>query len=134
MTFMAAFNLLDRFAWVGSFSGGFTLFPGVAVAIPPPANADRMRGPDITRTIDPARFAACLPQLNASANQQLRLLYVAVGTEDGLFSAHQSVKAVLKNKGVSATLVETPGYGHEWSYWRLCLRDFAPRLFQAGTR
>lgn len=46
-----------------------------------------------------------------------------------MVSAHQSVKQVLKAKGVQATIVETPGYGHEWRYWRLYLRDFAPRLF-----
>jgi enterochelin esterase-like enzyme len=63
LTFHAAFNNIDKFAWVGAFSGGFPNFPGVAVTIPLPANAEKLRGPDITRTIDPDKVLALLPQL-----------------------------------------------------------------------
>jgi enterochelin esterase-like enzyme len=31
---------------------------------------------------------------------------------------------------VKYTLLEVPGYGHEWKFWRLGLRDLLPRLFQ----
>ena len=34
------------------------------------------------------------------------------------------------DKGVKYTLVEVEGYGHEWKFWRLSLRDLLPRLFQ----
>ena len=36
-------------------------------------------------------------------------------------------------KGVKYTLLEVPGYGHEWKFWRLSLRDLLPRLFQQGS-
>ena len=133
-TLYAAFNNLDTFAWVGALSGGFPLLPEVAVPIPAPENAGRLRGPDVTRSIDPEKFLALHPQLNASANSQLRLFYLAIGTEDGLISTHATLKQILKSKGVNATIVETPGYAHEWAFWRVALSDLAPRLFQTGTR
>ncbi len=129
-TFYAAFNNLDKFAWVGGFSGGYVLLPDVGVPIPAPANAAKLRGPDITRTIDPAKFAAHLPQMNADANSKLRLFYVAIGTEDGLITTHNDLKKLLQSKGVNATYWEVPGYGHEWAFWRIALADFAPRLFK----
>ena len=133
MTLLAAFNHLDTFAWVGTFSAGLPPMPGVKVPIPPPANAAILRGPDITNTIDKEKLAALLPQLTAEANATLRLFYVAIGTEDGLITAHNAFKELLAAKGVKATFVETRGYGHEWAYWRLCLQDIAPRLFQAAA-
>jgi enterochelin esterase family protein len=134
MTLLAAFNNLDKFAWVGTFSAGLPPMPGVAVPIAPPPNAANLRGPDVSNTIDKQKLAALLPQLNASANAQLRLFYVAIGAEDGLITAHNAFKELLNEKGVSAMIVETHGYGHEWPFWRISLRDFAPKLFQARAK
>lgn len=133
MTLLAAFNNLDKFAWVGTFSAGLPPMPGVMVPIPPPANAADLRGPDITNTIDKQKLADLLPQLNAGANDRLRLFFVGIGVQDGLITAHNAFKELLEEKGVRATIVETPGYGHEWAYWRVVLQDFAPRLFQASS-
>lgn len=129
-TFFAAFNFLDQFSWVASFSGGFTLLPGVFINVPAPPNAASLRGPDLTRSIDPEKFKALLPQLNASANDRLHLLYLAIGTDDALTTTHAAVKKVLQEQGVRFTLVETPGYAHEWSFWRKSLADLLPRLFR----
>lgn len=129
-TVYAAFSHLDLFAWVACFSGGFPLMPGIAVDIPAPANAFRLRGPDITRTIDPARFAELVPNLDAGANARLRLFHLAIGAEDGLITTHQVVKKLLDERGVKYTLTELAGYAHEWRFWRICLADLAPRLFQ----
>jgi enterochelin esterase-like enzyme len=128
-TLYAAFNHLDLFAWVAAFSGGYPVMPGVAIDVPPPPNAASLRGPDLTRSIDPEKFAALLPQLDARANDRLRLLYVSIGTADTLMPTHEVVKQVLKNKGVEYTLREFPGYIHEWPVWRVSLRDLLPRLF-----
>jgi enterochelin esterase-like enzyme len=68
-TQFATFNNLDKFAYVAAFSAGLPLIPGVAIDIPAPENAARLRGPDITRTIDPAKMAALMPQLNAADDQ-----------------------------------------------------------------
>ncbi len=134
MTLLAAFNNLDTFAWVGTFSAGLPPMPGVAVPIAPPPNAANLRGPDINNTIDKQKLADLLPQLNASANARLRLFYVGIGTGDGLITAHNAFKELLQEKGVKATIVERQGYGHEWPFWRICLGDFASRLFQAPAR
>jgi enterochelin esterase family protein len=131
MTLLAAFNNLDTFAWVGTFSAGLPPMPGVKVPIAPPPNAASLRGPDVTNTIDKDKLAALLPQLNADANARLRLFYVGIGAGDGLITAHNAFKELLKDKGVEATIVETHGYGHEWAFWRVSLQDLAPRLFQA---
>jgi enterochelin esterase-like enzyme len=134
MTLLAAFNNLDKFAWVGTFSAGLPPMPGVGVSIDPPANAANLRGPDISNTIDKQKLAGLLPQLNASANARLRLFYVGIGAEDGLITAHNAFKELLKEKGVNATIVERHGYGHEWPFWRISLGDLAPRLFQTAAR
>jgi enterochelin esterase-like enzyme len=131
-TFYAAFNNIDKFGWVGVFSAGWPTLPDISVPIPRPANADQLRGPDIERTVDPAKFLALMPQLDAAVNQKLKLLYIHLGAEDGLISAHQTIKDLLNSKGIKATYIETHGYGHEWAFWRVALQDFAPRLFQAA--
>ena len=133
-TLYAAFNHLDLFAWVASFSGGYPVMPGAAIDVPPPPNAASLRGPDLTRSIDPGKFAALLPQLDAGANERLRLLYISIGTADTLMPTHEVVKQVLKNKGMKYTLMEFPGYIHEWPVWRVSLRDLLPRLFEPASQ
>lgn len=129
-TLYAAFNHLDHFAWVAAFSGGYPVMPGVAIDVPPPPNAASLRGPDLTKSLDPAKFAALLPQLDAKANERLRLLYISIGTADALMTAHGVLKQVLKDKEVEYELVEFADQQHEWPVWRLSLRDLLPRLFQ----
>jgi enterochelin esterase family protein len=129
----AAFNHLDVFAWVAAFSGGYPVMPGAAIDVPPPPNAASLRGPDLTKSLDPERFAALLPQLNVGANARLRLLFISIGTADTLQETHAALKQILKDKGVHYTLAEYPGYIHEWPVWRVSLRDLLPRLFQTSS-
>lgn len=129
-TLYAAFNHLEMFAWVAAFSGGYPVMPGVAIDVPPPPNAASLMGPDLTKSLDPAKFAALLPQLDAGANDRLRLLYISIGTADTLQETHKVVKQVLKDKGVRYELKEFPGQQHEWPVWRLSLKDLLPRLFR----
>ena len=58
------------FSYVGVSSAGWPTIPGISVPIPAPANAAELRGPDITRSVDPDRFFALMPQLNSSANSR----------------------------------------------------------------
>jgi enterochelin esterase family protein len=94
-------NALDRFAWVGAFSSG-----GL--------------GND---------FNAAFPALDQTANAQLRLLWIACGTEDNLIAANRELRRWLTAKGVHHTPIETPG-AHTWMVWRRNLAAFAPLLFQ----
>ena len=101
---LTGLNHLDKFSWVGSFSAG-----GVGDS-----------------------FAAAFPRLDASANAQLHLLWIACGTEDRLITANRNLITWLKGKNIELTPIETPGM-HTWMVWRRNLVNFAPLLFQAGT-
>jgi enterochelin esterase-like enzyme len=98
---LTGLNNLDKFAWIGAFSSG-----GM-----------------------PEDFQATFPSLDARANQQLRLLWVACGTEDNLIEINREFREWLKNKGVHHTDIETPG-AHTWMVWRRNLAEFAGLLFR----
>jgi len=121
-------NHLEKFAWIGSFSGAVVMFPRspAPAAAPGPAGAGR-GGP---RTMDPEAIAKVFPALDAKANAQIKLLWIGCGTEDSLLSANRAFKAFLDAKGIKATYTEFPGYAHVWPLWRRNLTDFAPLLFK----
>lgn len=125
-----ALSNLDHFAWLATFSGGYPLLPGVAAPIPAPANAALLRGPDITNTIDPVKFAELVPNLDPGLNDRLRMLHLTMGDMDGLITTHRDVKRMLEARGVAYSVYELPGYAHEWRFWRLSLVDTVQRLFQ----
>jgi enterochelin esterase-like enzyme len=129
-TLYCAFHNLEHFAWVSGFSAGLPLLPGVPVDIPAPPNAARLRGPDIIKTIDPVKLAELITHLDPEANGRLRMFHLAIGTLDGLISAHNTLKGLLDARGVRYTLSEAPGYAHEWRFWRLSLADTVQRLFR----
>jgi enterochelin esterase family protein len=98
---LTGLNNLDKFAWIGSFSAG---------GLPEPLEKD-------------------FPSLDAKANQQLKLLWIACGTEDRLITPNRNLRDWLKSKGVNHTDIETPGM-HAWMVWRRNLSEFAPLLFK----
>jgi len=98
---LTGLNNLDKFAWIGAFSSG-----GI-----------------------PDDFAKDFPALDAKANQQIRLLWIACGTEDRLIKVNRNLREWLKAKGVEHTDIETPGM-HTWMVWRRNLSEFAPLLFR----
>lgn len=79
------------------------------------------------------QYTALHLALDASVTSKLRLFYLTVGIDDGLITTHGAMKKLIEDKGVKYTLLEMPGYGHEWRFWRLSLRDLLPRLFQRGS-
>ena len=95
-------NALNRFAWIGAFSSG-----GL--------------GED---------FSASFPALDAKANSQLHLLWIACGTEDRLIDGSRKFRDWLKSKEIRHTGIETPG-AHTWMVWRRNLASFVPLLFRA---
>ena len=119
-TTYAALNHLDKFAWVGAFSGAFMLWP----------NARGEGGQGGQSLNMDAVEKQVFPNLNSSANSGLKLLYVAIGNDDTLFEVNRQFKSWLKGKNINFVDIDTPGYAHEWSYWRICLVDFAGRLFK----
>ncbi len=97
-------NEIDHFAWVGAFSSG-----GM--------------GED---------FDATFPTLNSNANEKLRVLWIACGTEDRLIAPNRKFREWLTSKGIRHTDIETPGE-HTWMVWRRNLSEFAALLFQGKS-
>jgi enterochelin esterase-like enzyme len=98
---LTGLNALDQFAWIGAFSAG-----GI-----------------------PEDFASDFPGLDANANQRLRLLWIACGTDDGLIANNRKLREWLRSKGIKVTEIETPG-AHTWMVWRRNLTQFASLLFR----
>lgn len=98
---LTGLNNLDKFAWIGAFSSG-----GI-----------------------PDDFEKDFPGLEAKANQQIRLLWIACGTEDHLITVNRKLREWLKERGVQHADIETPGM-HTWMVWRRNLAEFAPQLFR----
>jgi environmental stress-induced protein Ves len=52
--------------------------------------------------------------------------------DDGLLSVDQKFMDWLTSKGVTYKKVLTPGYAHQWSFWRISLADYASQLFSSA--
>ena len=128
-------NHLDKFAWIGSFSGAYVMWPGArgarGAAAPGAAPAAGRGGPS---TIDAAAMPKNFPALDAKANSQIRLLWVACGTADGLVGVNRQFRDWLNTKDVKFTYIEIPEIAHVWPLWRQNLTDLAPLLFQAKAK
>ncbi|HNT93229.1 MAG: esterase [Bacteroidales bacterium] len=104
-TTMTVFANLDKFAWMGTFSGFFS-----------------RPNQDVTEIFngvfkDPAAF-----------DKQMNLLFISTGTEER--TPKEAVEA-LKAHGIKNIVYhESQGTAHEWLTWRRALNEFAPRLFK----
>ena len=98
---LTGLNNLDKFAWIGAFSSG-----GI-----------------------PEDFSQDFPGLDGGANRQIRLLWVACGTDDHLITINRKFRDWLKDKGIRHVDIETPGM-HTWMVWRRNLTNFVPLLFR----
>jgi enterochelin esterase-like enzyme len=65
----------------------------------------------------------------AATNKKLKVFYVYCGDTDTLFESNKSFHALLDQKKIKHTFVETKE-GHVWRNWRDYLADFTPRLFR----
>lgn len=104
-TTSTVFANLDKFAWMGTFSG----FMG-------------MRGSAETAFNGIFKDAAAF-------NKQIHLLFIGSGSEEGP-SAKQSADALTAYGIKNVVYHESKGTAHEWLTWRRALNDFAPRLFK----
>jgi enterochelin esterase-like enzyme len=120
---------INRFAYIGSFSGAFVMWPR-ANAAPAPAAGGGGRGGRGMPSMTDADFEKNFPELNAKAASQLRLVWIACGLDDGLNAVNRQFKTWLKSKDIPFTDVEVPGYAHVWPLWRQNLAELAPLLFQ----
>jgi len=98
---LTGLNNVDKFAWIGAFSSG-----GL-----------------------PEEFDKDFPGLDAKANQQLKLVWIACGVDDRLIDLNRKLRAWLEAKGIRKVDVETPG-AHTWMVWRRNLATFTGLLFR----
>jgi enterochelin esterase family protein len=130
---MVGLNHLDRFAWVGSFSGAYVMWPREAGDAPAPnpaaGGAGRGGGGRGPQSLTAERIAKVFPNLSAKSNAQLRLLWITCGTADGLIGVNRNFRDWLNAKGVKNTYIEVPDIGHVWPFWRQNLADFAQLIF-----
>ncbi len=103
---------LDKFAWIGAFSG-----TGNGLSTAP---------------LDPKTFLGGVFADGAAFNSKARLLWIGMGTEepDPFPGAIGAFRNMLDRAGVRYVYFESKGTAHEWLTWRRDLHDFAPRLFR----
>jgi enterochelin esterase-like enzyme len=105
-TFDVVLSNIDKFAWMGTFSGAIfgldvkTAYDGI-----------------FTR---PDEF-----------NQKIHLLFMTCGTKglDAIINAKNTVEE-LNAQGIPAKYYEASGLDHEWLTWRRSLKEFVPMLFK----
>ena len=113
-TLFIALHHLDKFDYIGSFSG--PIIAGVNV----PASGFNTKTAFDGVFADPAAF-----------NKQVKLFWLGVGTEEKQFySGIKGAADALQSAGVHVTFYESPGTAHEWQTWRRDLNQFAPLLFR----
>ena len=121
-TLFITLHHLDKFAYIGSFSG--PIIAGVNAGKQPPGAAQPPQFD--TKTAYEGAFAD-----PSAFNKQVKLLWLGAGTEEKRI--HDGIKGAadaLKASGVDVVFFESPGTAHEWQTWRRDLHDFAPRLFR----
>ena len=105
-TFLTTLSNLDKFAYIGGFSG-----------------STGGRGGFDQKTSSNGVFA------DADAfNKKVKILFLGIGSVEG--PGTKSFSEALTKAGIKNVYFESPGTAHEWLTWRRCLNDFAPRLFK----
>jgi enterochelin esterase family protein len=106
-TFGTALAHLDKFAYIGGFSGS----SGGGAAFDPKTTSGGVYA-------DAAAF-----------NKKVKLLFLGIGGAEGPNTRNFSDQ--LTKAGITNVYYESPGTAHEWLTWRRCFYEFAPRLFQS---
>ncbi len=109
---------LDKFSYIGSFSG--PIIPGLNAGNPSAGKAFDSKTAFDGAFADPAAF-----------NAKVKLLWLGVGTEEKQFlPGIKGAADALKESGINVVFFESQGTAHEWQTWRRDLNEFAPRLFR----
>lgn len=111
-TIQITMNNLDRFAYIGGFSGTSN-FPN-------------------TTEIDPATFMNGKFKDGEALNRQIKLFWLGLGTKEPnpFPGSVGAFRAMLDKTGVKYVYYESQGTAHEWLTWRRDLFQFVPMLFK----
>ncbi|HSC36920.1 MAG TPA: alpha/beta hydrolase-fold protein [Chitinophagaceae bacterium] len=109
-TFQTTMTNLDKFAYIGGFSGASFLQPGT----------------DVTQMYNGAWADA-----NAF-NQKVKLVYISIGTAEPerMYTGVKGFHEALEKAGIKHVYYESPGTSHEWQTWRRSLRQYASLIFK----
>lgn len=105
-TFLTTLSNLDKFAYIGGFSG-----------------STGGRGGFDPKTSNNGVFADA-----AAFNKKVKVLFLGIGSAEG--PGTKNFSEALTKAGIHNIYFESAGTAHEWLTWRRCLNDFAPRLFR----
>jgi len=106
-TFTTGLQNLDKFAYLGGFSGNCG---GRGATFDPKTSCGGAFA-------DPAAF-----------NRKVKVLFLSTGSVEG--PGVKNFSDALTKAGINNVYFESPGTAHEWLSWRRALEDFAPRLFR----
>jgi enterochelin esterase-like enzyme len=104
-TFVTALAHLDRFAYIGGFSGS----SGGA-------------------GFDPKTSMGGVFADAAAFNRRVKLLFLSIGSEEG--PGAKTYSEQLTQAGIRNVYYESPGTAHVWLTWRRSFKEFAPLLFR----
>jgi enterochelin esterase family protein len=105
-TFNITLNNLDKFAYIGGFSGA---------------------GRIDTNQLDTAYNGAFKDP--KAFNEKVKVFFIGIGSEENP-ERTKSLSESLKNAGINNIYYESPGTAHEFLTWRRCLKEFAPLIFK----
>jgi enterochelin esterase-like enzyme len=105
-TFQIVLNNLDKFSYIGGFSGAGIFNP----------QAD-------LKTAYNGVFND-----SATFNKEIHAFFLGIGSEEG--PRMKTLSEALTKAGIHNTYFESKGTAHEWLTWRRCLHEFAPMLFR----
>ncbi len=106
-TFDIVLSNIDKFAWMGGFSGAIF-------------------GLDINKNYDgllsrPDEF-----------NKKIHYLFLGCGSEENMGTV--ALVKTLTDAGIKVDSYTSPGTHHEWLTWRRCLNEFIPNLFKKASK
>lgn len=97
---------LDKFSYIGGFSGGTRFAEG-----------------DDIKTINNGVFSD-----PAAFNKKVKVFFLSIGSVEG--PRTKATHDAFIKAGINNIYYESPGTAHEWLTWRRSLHEFAPLLFK----
>lgn len=106
-TFNTALPNLDKFSYIGGFSGAGSI------------DLNNLGSAYNGAFADPAKF-----------NREVKVLFMGIGSEEGPERTKRLADGLTAAGMNNVVFYESPGTAHEFLTWRRCLYQFAPMLFK----